>query len=40
MTVIGASFCRFADGLLAEEWVVWDPWELLSAISIWTVGDE
>src|SRR6188472_2026301 len=23
VTVIGASFCRFADGLLAEEWVVW-----------------
>jgi steroid delta-isomerase-like uncharacterized protein len=36
--VIGASFCRFEDGLLAEEWVVWDPRELLSAMSIWTVG--
>jgi steroid delta-isomerase-like uncharacterized protein len=34
VTVYGASFCRFADGLLAEEWVVWDPRELLSAMSI------
>ena len=25
VTVVGASFCRFVDGLLAEEWVVWDP---------------
>ena len=38
VTVIGASFCRFQDGMLAEEWVVWDPRELLSAMSIWTVG--
>jgi steroid delta-isomerase-like uncharacterized protein len=37
VTVVGASFCRFADGLLAEEWVVWDPRELLSAMSILTV---
>jgi steroid delta-isomerase-like uncharacterized protein len=37
VTVYGASFCRFADGLLAEEWVVWDPRELLSAMSILTV---
>jgi len=40
VTVIGASFCRFADGLLAEEWVVWDPRELLSAMSILTVPHE
>ena len=38
--VIGASFCRFEDGLLAEEWVVWDPRELLEAMSIWTVPHE
>jgi steroid delta-isomerase-like uncharacterized protein len=38
VTVVGASFCRFQDGLLAEEWVVWDPRELLSAMRIWTVG--
>jgi len=37
VTVTGASFCRFADGLLAEEWVVWDPRELLNAMNIWTV---
>jgi steroid delta-isomerase-like uncharacterized protein len=40
VTVYGASFCRFADGLLAEEWVVWDPRELLSAMSIQTVPHE
>ena len=40
VTVYGASFCRFADGLLAEEWVVWDPRELLSAMSILTVPNE
>jgi steroid delta-isomerase-like uncharacterized protein len=38
VTVYGASFCRFEDGLLVEEWVVWDPRELLSAMSIWTGG--
>jgi steroid delta-isomerase-like uncharacterized protein len=40
VTVYGASFCRFADGLLAEEWVVWDPRELLEAMSIWAVPHE
>ena len=40
VTVIGASFCRFVDGLLAEEWVVWDPRELLEAMGIWTVPHE
>lgn len=40
VTVIGASFCRFADGQLAEEWVVWDPRELLSAMSIFAVGPQ
>ena len=40
VTVVGASFCRFVDGLLAEEWVVWDPRELLNAMSIWTVPHE
>ena len=38
VTVVGASFCRFADGQLAEEWVVWDPRELLAAMSIFAVG--
>ncbi|GAA1108417.1 ester cyclase [Nocardiopsis composta] len=36
--VTGASFCRFENGLLAEEWVVWDPRELLSAMNIWDLG--
>ena len=40
VTVVGASFCRFVDGLLAEEWVVWDPRELLTAMSIWKVGSD
>jgi steroid delta-isomerase-like uncharacterized protein len=40
VTVIGASFCRFADGKLAEEWVVWDPRELLAAMSIFAVGPQ
>jgi steroid delta-isomerase-like uncharacterized protein len=38
VSVTGASFCRFADDLLAEEWVVWDPRELLAAMKILTVG--
>ncbi|MDT0300879.1 ester cyclase [Streptomonospora wellingtoniae] len=38
VTVTGASFCRFEGALLAEEWVVWDPRELLSAMNIWALG--
>ena len=38
ITVTGASFLRFEDGRLAEEWVVWDPRELLSALGIWHLG--
>lgn len=38
VTVTGASFCRFEDDLLAEEWVVWDPRELLAAMNIWALG--
>ncbi|MFD1210594.1 ester cyclase [Arthrobacter sp. GCM10027362] len=38
ITVTGASFLRFEDGKLAEEWVVWDPRELLSALGIWHLG--
>lgn len=40
VSVMGASFLRFSDGLLAEEWVVWDPRELLAAMKIWAVGDD
>lgn len=38
VTVTGASFLTFDDGKLAEEWVVWDPRELLSALGIWHLG--
>lgn len=39
VTVTGATFCRFEEDLLAEEWVVWDPRELLSSVNIWKVGE-
>jgi steroid delta-isomerase-like uncharacterized protein len=35
VTVTGASFLRFEGDKIAEEWVVWDPRELLSALGIW-----
>jgi steroid delta-isomerase-like uncharacterized protein len=38
VTVTGASFLRFEGDRLAEEWVVWDPRELLSALGIWHLG--
>jgi steroid delta-isomerase-like uncharacterized protein len=38
VTVTGASFLRFEDNQLAEEWVVWDPRELLAALGIWHLG--
>lgn len=38
ITVVGASFLRFENGTIAEEWVVWDPRELLSALGIWHLG--
>lgn len=38
ITVTGASFLRFEGDKLAEEWVVWDPRELLSALGIWHLG--
>ncbi|WP_313810572.1 ester cyclase [Glutamicibacter sp.] len=37
--VSGASFIRFADGKITEEDVIWDPREMLSAMSIWHLGD-
>lgn len=39
VTVHGASFLRHQDGLVREEWVVWDPREFLSAMQIWHLGD-
>ncbi|RDV12353.1 DUF4440 domain-containing protein [Arthrobacter sp. RT-1] len=38
ITVTGASFLRFDNGKIAEEFVVWDPRELLSALGIWHLG--
>ncbi len=38
VTVTGASFLRFDNDKLAEEWVVWDPRDLLSALGIWHLG--
>ena len=38
VTVSGASFLRFEDEKLAEEWVIWDPRELLSSLGIWHLG--
>ena len=38
VTVTGASFLRFDGDKLAEEWVIWDPRELLSALGIWHLG--
>lgn len=38
ITVTGASFLRFDGDKLAEEWVVWDPRELLSSLGIWHLG--
>jgi steroid delta-isomerase-like uncharacterized protein len=38
VNVTGASFLRFENNKLAEEWVIWDPRELLSALGIWHLG--
>ena len=38
VSVTGASFLRFDGDKLAEEWVIWDPRELLSAVGIWHLG--
>ncbi|WP_217697887.1 ester cyclase [Sinomonas mesophila] len=40
VTVNGASFLRHRDGLITEEWTVWDPRELLSSMNIWHLGDQ
>lgn len=38
ITVTGASFLKFDNGRVAEEWVVWDPREMLSSLGIWHLG--
>lgn len=40
VTVSGASFISHKDGKVTEESVVWDPREMLSAMSIWHLGDQ
>lgn len=39
VVVSGASFIRFADGRITDEDVIWDPREMLSAMSIVHLGD-
>ncbi|MGW8379757.1 ester cyclase [Streptomyces sp. ODS28] len=34
LTVSGATFSRVRDGLIAEEWVTWDPRQMLHALGI------
>lgn len=34
VTVSGATFSRIEDGMVAEEWVTWDPRQLLTALGI------
>ncbi len=38
VTASGASFLLFENEKITEEWVVWDPRELLSALGIWHLG--
>jgi len=40
VTVQGSSFLRHRNDLITEEWVVWDPRELLSSMDIWHLGDQ
>lgn len=34
VTVSGATFSRVEDGMITEEWVTWDPRQLLSALGV------
>jgi len=40
VTVYGASFMQHKDGRITEEWVVWDPRELLASMHIWHLGSQ
>ncbi|MGQ1157926.1 flavin reductase [Acinetobacter baumannii] len=40
VTVHGSSFMKHKNGLITQEWVVWDPRELLASIDIWHLGDK
>jgi steroid delta-isomerase-like uncharacterized protein len=38
VTVSGATFSRVENGMITEEWVTWDPRQLLSALGVITLG--
>jgi steroid delta-isomerase-like uncharacterized protein len=40
VTVSGATFARFEDDRIVEEFVTWDPRSLLTALGILTVGQD
>jgi predicted ester cyclase len=40
VTVSGATFARFEDDRIVEEYVTWDPRSLLSALGIISVGQD
>jgi steroid delta-isomerase-like uncharacterized protein len=40
VTVSGATFARFEDGQIVEEFVTWDPRTLLSALGIISIGQD
>lgn len=40
VTVTGASFMRHEDGRIVEEWVAWEPRELLASMQIWHLGGQ
>ncbi|MFE9311071.1 ester cyclase [Streptomyces sp. NPDC088353] len=40
VSVSGATFARFENDLVVEEFVTWDPRELLAALGIVTVGQD
>lgn len=39
VVVSGASFLRHKDGRIVEEWVAWDPRDLLTSMRIWHLGN-
>lgn len=39
VVVSGASFLKHKDGRILQEWVSWDPRELLASMRIWHLGD-
>lgn len=39
VTVTGATFALFDGDVIVEEWVTWDPRELLSSLGVLSVGE-